>query len=311
MSESAELADLYSVIEESARLANVTCSSDKVWPIMTAYGDMLAQSVIAFRVATGARNAGDFECRFTMLPKELDPYAVALSNGLIAETGHPVGSLLGEIHRNFPIGSCGIDFGVVGGFKKTWSFFPTGGVQSLSELAGLPSMPRSLSENLDFFTRHGLADIVTLIGIDYSHRSVNLYFGRIPAECFEPDGMRSILREIGMPDPSERMLQLGGQGFGIYTTLSWDSPKIERITYAAMTTDPMTLPVQIEPEIKQFVEKAPYSTADRQFVYAITASPNGEYHKLQSYYQWQPGVQHFLLASDPGADAGAPAGTTG
>lgn len=309
MSETTELSDLYSVIEESARLVDVTCSRDKVWPIMTAYGDMLAQSVIAFRVATGERNAGDFECRFTMLPEDLDPYAVALSHGLIEETDHPVGSLLGEIHGQFPIGGCGIDFGVVSGFNKTWSFFPTGDVQSLSKLAELPSMPRSLAANLDFFTRHGLVDIVTLVGIDYSHKSVNLYFGRIPDECFEAKGMRSILREIGMPDPSERMLKLGSQGFGIYATLSWDSPKIERITFAAMTSDPMTLPVQIEPKIEQFVKKAPYSTADRQFVYGITASPGGEYHKLQSYYQWQPGVQHFLLASDPEAEDVPPAGS--
>lgn len=306
MSETTELSDLYSVIEESARLVDVTCSRDTVWPIITAYGDMLAHSVIAFRVATGARNAGDLECRFTMLPEDLDPYAVALSHGFLEETDHPVGSLLGEIHREFPIGSCGIDFGVVSGFNKTWSFFPTGGVQSLAELAKLPSMPRSVAANLDFFTRHGLVDIVTLVGIDYSHKSVNVYFGRIPDACFEEKGMRTILREIGMPDPSERMLQLGAQGFGIYTTFTWDSPKIERITYAAMTSDPMTLPVRIEPKIEQFVKKAPYSTADRQFVYGITASPGGEYHKLQSYYQWQPGVQHFLLASETEADGDSP-----
>jgi hypothetical protein len=306
MSKTVELSRIYSVIEESARLMDVTCSHDKVWPIMTAYGDMLTESVIAFRVATGTRNAGDFECRFTMLPEDLDPYAVAVANGLTAKTDHPVGSLLGEIHRNFPIGSCGVDFGVVSGFNKTWSFFPTGGVQSLAELAKLPSMPPSVATNLDLFTRHGLADVVTLVGIDYSHKSVNVYFGRIPAECFEPEGMRSILREAGLPDPSERMLKLGKQGFGIYATFSWDSPKIERITYAAMTSDPMTLPVQIEPKIEQFVKEAPYSTSDRQFVYGITTSLNGEYHKLQSYYQWRPGVQHFLLASDPAPDSVSP-----
>ncbi|MFI1831426.1 aromatic prenyltransferase [Streptomyces sp. NPDC020412] len=300
MSDKRELAGLYSVIEESARLVDVTCSRETVWPILLAYGDTLAQAVVAFRVATGERNAGDFDCRFTMLPKEMDPYAVALESGLSTKTDHPVGRLLGELHREFPIESSGIDFGVVGGFKKTWSFFPTDDLQSLSDLARLKSLPPSVTANLDFFTRHQLTDRVSLVGIDYPNRSVNLYFGAAPRQTFQADGIRSILQDAGMAAPSERLLHLGEQAFGIYATLTWDSPNVQRITIAAMTPDPMTLPVRIEPKIEHFVNEAPYSTDDRQFVYAITSSPTSEYHKLQSYYKWQSRVENILLVSDNG-----------
>jgi hypothetical protein len=291
MRDNPEPAGLYSVIEEVSRLVGVTCSSDTVQPIMTAYGETLAQAVVAFRVATGERNSGDLDCRFTMLPADLDPYAVALSNGLIAPTDHPVGNLLGEVHQGFPIGFSGIDFGVVGGFKKTWSFFPLDNLQKLSELARLPSMPASAAGNLAFFTRYGLADRVSLVGIDYRHRSVNLYFGGAPAEVFTAETLTSILREAGLPEPSERLLRFVEHGFGIYATLSWDSPKVERITIAAMTTDPRTLPVPIKPAIEDFLKNAPYSTDGHQFVYAITSAPSGEYHKLQSYYRWRPQVE--------------------
>lgn len=300
MSEITELTRLYSVIVECSRLMGVPCSRDKVWPILTAYGDTLTRAVIAFRVATGERNAGDLDCRFTMLPRNLDPYDVAVSKGLTARTGHPVGSLLGELHREFPIESTGIDFGVAGGFKKTWSFFPINRLQSLSELVRLRSLPGSVAGNLGFFTRYCLADRVSLVGIDYPSRSLNLYFGAAPAEVFEGSGVKSILRDAELADPSERLLQLAARAFGIYATLSWESSKIERITIAAMTSDPMTLPVRIEPEIEHFVKNSPYSTDDRQFVYAITSSPHGEYHKLQSYYQWQPRVRNILLVSDNG-----------
>jgi hypothetical protein len=298
MSGTAELAGLYSAIEEAARLLDVTCSRDTVWPIMTAYGDTLPQSVIAFRVATGARNAGDLDCRFTMLPKDLDPYALALSNGLVAETEHPVGALLADIHGRFPIDCSGIDFGVVGGFKKTWSFFPPDDLQKLSELAELPSMPHSLGANVDFFARHGLDDKASLIGIDYQHRTVNVYFGEPPAECFERKTILSMLHEIGMPEPSEQMLKLGEQAFGIYVTLSWDSPRIERICFAVMTPDPTALSLQLEPVIEQFVKSAPSTAADRRFVYAVTSSPDGEYYKLQAYYQWRPQMLNLMLLSD-------------
>jgi hypothetical protein len=300
MSETVEPAALYSVIDECARLVDVPCSRDTVWPILTAYEDTLADAVIAFRVATGEANAGDFDCRFTMLPRQLDPYAVALSADLIAPTDHPVGTLLRELHGEFPIDGTGIDFGVVGGFKKTWSFFPIDDLQSVSELVGLPSMPASVAGNLDFFTRYGLADRVSLIGIDYPHRSVNLYFGAAPAEVFSAQGITSVLRDVGLARPSERLLRLGARAFGIYATMSWDSPKVERITIAAMTSDPMTLPVRIEPKIENVVRNSPYSTEDRQFVYAITSTPTGEYHKLQSYFRWQSRVRNVLLVSHDG-----------
>jgi hypothetical protein len=298
MSNNSELAGLYSVIEESSRLVDISCSRDTVWPILSAYEGTLAQAVVAFRVATGERNAGDFDCRLTMLPQGLDPYAVALSNGLTAKTDHPVGSLLEELHREFPVVSSGIDFGVVGGFKKSWSFFPLDDLQSLSDLVELPSLPQSVAGNLDFFTRYGLADKVSLVGIDYPNKSLNLYFGAAPADTFTAEGITSILRDAGLPAPSERLLQLGAQAFGIYATLSWDSPKLERITIAVMTPDPTTLPVRIEPKIEHYVKNAPYSTDDRQFVYAITSSAKGEYHKLQSYYAWQSRVVNILLVTD-------------
>ncbi|WP_326718148.1 aromatic prenyltransferase [Streptomyces sp. NBC_00243] len=298
MRDNAGPADVYPVIEEVSQLVGVSCSPDTVLPILSAYGDTLAQAVVAFRVATSERNAGDLDCRFTMLPPGLDPYAVAVSNGLIEATDHPVGSLLGELHRGFPIGFSGIDFGVVGGFKKTWSFFPLDDLQPLSELAELESMPASAAGNLPFFTRYGLADRVSLVGIDYRSRSVNLYFGAPPAEVFTPHSLTSILKEAGLPGPSERLLRFATRAFGIYATLTWDSPKVERITIAAMTADPLTLPVPVEPAIEDFLKNAPYSTDGHQFVYAITSAPSGEYHKLQSYYRWRSQVETTLLVPD-------------
>jgi Aromatic prenyltransferase Orf2 len=161
-------------------------------------------------------------------------------------------------------------------------------------------MPRSVAGNLDLFARYGLADRVSLVGIDYPHRSLNLYFGAGPAEVFQAEGIKSMLRDAELVEPSERLIQLGAQAFGIYATLGWESPKVERITIAAMTSDPMTLPVRIEQRIEHFIKNSPYSTNGSQFVYAIASSSTGEYHKLQSYYRWQPRVKNILLVSGNG-----------
>lgn len=284
---------LYAAIEKSARLLDVVCSRDKVLPILTVYGDALAESVIAFRVATAARHTGELACRFT-LPSNVDPYTLAVSNGLITQTDHPVGTLLSDIRERCPIDSYALDFGVVGGFKKIWPFFPRGVPQKVSQLADIPSMPRSLSENIGFFTRHGFADLAGLLGISYRNRTMNVYFGEQPAECFEPKTIRSMLREIGQADPSEEMLEIARDAFGVYVTLSWDSPKIERICFNVATPDPTKLPVRLDSKLQQFVKHIQRADADPRFVYAITSSPDGEYHKLQSYYRWRPKIREII-----------------
>lgn len=304
MSGTAAVADLFSVIEESAQLLKLTCSRDKVWPVLTAYEEALAQAVIAFRVSTGARHVGELDWRFTV-PKDVDPYAIALSNGLITQADHSVGALLSDIQRRCPIDGYGIDFGVVGGFKKIYSFFPPDDMQALSTLVDIPSMPRGLAENLSFFARHGLdGDKVNLVAIDYPQRTVNVYLGPPPTECLEPKNIRSMLREIDLPKPSEQMLKLGQQAFGIYVTLSWDSPKIERFCFAVMAPNPMALPIRIAPEIERFLKSFQCDGADGRFIYyAAVSSTDVEHYKLQSYYRWQARMLNQMLLADSGSPA--------
>lgn len=298
MSDSAELTDLYSAIEGTARVMGVASSRSKVEPVLNAYEHVMAPAVISFRAQTGPRGIGDLDCRWTMLPKDLDPYAVALSRDLIEETDHPVGTLPGEIHRKFPVNGYGFDFGVARGFKKTWSFFDAAAPHSVAALGDLPSMPPSVSENLGFFTKHGLADLVNTVGIDYVKRTVNLYFARPSAEAFAPEGIQAILRDAGMPEASEELMEFSAQGFGVYTTMSWDTTKIERVTFAARTTAPLELPVDMDPSLARLVTEAPYDTTGRQFVYGISATPKGEFHKIQSYYQWHDRVVSMLEPVD-------------
>ncbi|MFB7503554.1 aromatic prenyltransferase [Streptomyces broussonetiae] len=287
---------LYSAIEETAGLLDVTCSREKVWPVLTSFEEFLPQAAILFRVATDARHAGELNLHFMMLPGDVDPYALALSKDLIAKTDHPVGSLLSDIADRFPVESYGIDFGVVKGFQKTWSCFPGNSMQSLAKLADLPSVPPSLAENIGFFSRYGLDENVTLVGIDFGHRTMNVYFGEV-SECLRPDVIRAMLRDIDMPEPSEQLLNFAQQAFGFYATFSWDSPRIERFCYAAIAPDPTALLDRVEPKIEHFLKTVPYGVDDPKAVYAATSPADGEFYKIQSYYQWRPRLVNHMHTS--------------
>lgn len=299
MSATTDSADLYSAIEESAGQLGLPCARETVWPILDAYAQALPHAVIAFRVGTGERYTGDLDWRFTV-PNDVDPYAIAVAKGLTPSTGHPVSATLADIRDRCPIGSYGIDFGVVGGFKKIYTFFPPEDMQKLSTFADMPSMPHGLAEHCDFFARHGLdGDKVNVFGIDYQHRTVNAYFGALPPECLEPDTVRSMIHELGLPEPSETVLKLGQRAFGIYATLGWGSSQVERYCFAIMASESDDLPVRIEPKIEQFLKSVPYGADDGRFIYYAGVSVNGEENfKLQSYFRWQPRMLDQMLLSD-------------
>jgi hypothetical protein len=305
MSGDAEVENVYSAIEESSRLLDVACSRDKVVPILTAYEDALAESVVVFSMATGKSHAGELDYSFVMMPKDIDPYALALSNGLTAETDHPVGALPADIDERCPVESYGADFGVVGGFKKTYSVFPVDDLQAVPKLADIPSMPRSVAENASLFARYGLDDKVKMIGIDYERRTMNLYFAMLPAELREPETILSMLREIGLPEPSEQLLEFAQKAFSLYPTLSWDSSKIERLCFAAITPGSVEFHPDIDPEVEQFARSAPHAYAgERILVHGNTVSPGGEYYKLGSYYKLPPQARQLMVTFDVIKDEG-------
>jgi Aromatic prenyltransferase Orf2 len=303
MSAAVSVEQVYSAIAESAGLLDVACARDKVWPLLTAYQDAFAEAVIVFSMATGERDTGELDYTITVPLGGADPYARALAGGFAAQTDHPVGALLSDVQARCPVRGYAIDCGVVGGFKKTYTFFPLDDLPGLAKLADIPSMPRGLAENAGTFADYGLADRVTMLGIDYRHHTMNAYFGRFPAGCLEPQTVRSMLREIGLADPSESMLEFLRKSFSIYITVGWDTPRIERICFAVITPDPIVLPAGVDPAIGRFATSAPYAYAgNRILVYGGTVAPGGEYYKLGSYYQLAAETRRLLVAFDAIAD---------
>jgi hypothetical protein len=301
MSRGTEVEELYSAIEESARLMGAACPRDKVWPTLTAYGDALAESWMIFSVQTGERHAGELEYTFQVPPGIDDPYAHALSNGFVAETDHPVGALFSDIQKRISIELYGVDYGVLGGFKKVYALFPHD-LQGVSKLADIPSMPRAVGENADFFARHGLGE-AALIGIDYQRKTMNVYF-QLPAAAagnLEPKTVLSMLREIGLPEPDERMLEFACKAYRVYVTLSWDSSKIQRISFAPPprpSLDLSTLPARLEPELEQFMRGAPQAYAgERIGISVVKWSQDGECLDLGSYYQISPLQLEAVMAT--------------
>jgi hypothetical protein len=299
MSEATGLEDVFSAIEESCGLLDIACSRDKVWPFLAEYGNALEAGVF-FTTWTGGR-AGEFNYALLLPPGGPDPYARALSSGFAAETDHPVGSLLSDMQERFPASAYGAECGVADGFKEIHAFFRPDAMPGLSQLADIPSMPPGLAENAGFLARHGVdGKVVGLIAINYQHRTVSVYFGGLR---LEQENIRSMLRELGMPEPNTQELELMQKAFAVYPTFSWDSPKINRICFAVPAQGSIALPVRIEPEIEKFAESAPYAyDGKRILVYGFTFTPGERYYQVQSYWKINPMTRMLLTTFDANKD---------
>lgn len=299
MSGAAGLENIYSAIEESALILGVPCSRAKVWPILTAYGEALTEVAFIFSVSTGSQ---EFDYTIQVPAAIDDPYAHAVSNGLVAKTDHPAGALLSDIKARVPVGEYYSDYGAIGGFQKLYASFPQN-PQGVSGLAGIPSMPDAVAENVGLFTRYDLGD-VALVGIDYKRKTMNLYF-QLPAAVagnLEPRLIRSLLDEVGMPDPDEQMLDLAVGAYRVYITLSWDSLKVERISFAPRPRQRLDLsPIQdrLEPKIKKFMDDAPCAYADERVSIAVPKwTPGGSHFNLGYYYQISPQLKAILVTNE-------------
>lgn len=296
MSGATAVDEVYSTIEESARLLGVPCSRKKIGPILTAYGKGLADAGMVLSVATGGDPTDDLDYTITVPVGGPDPYVVALAEGFVAEPDHPVAGLLDDLKARVPISEYFIDGGIVSGFSKVYAHFP-GDPLTVAQLTDIPSMPPSLTDNAKLFARHHM-DNVAMIGINYQSRKVNLYFAHLPDAFRTEDNIQSLNRELGLSEPQGRALEFAQRSFRSYATLGWESSRIEKICYAPAPVrdwDPSLLPIPLDPRIENFVRNTQCTYSDRPFVIAaLKWSPGGQHLNLGPYIRLSPLLRNLL-----------------
>ncbi|MEX1656935.1 aromatic prenyltransferase [Streptomyces pseudovenezuelae] len=280
MPENLGIEEAFSAVEKASALLNVPCSRDKLWPILKLFTPFEGGFIFS---ATAGERGGDLDLTIQVPRSITDPYAHALSNDLIPQTNHPVASLLADLQKGCSVEECLIDVGVVGGFNKIYVHFPRD-MQTVAQLVDLPSMPHALADNAGYFARHGL-DGVAMIAIDYRHHTTNLYFPTPGG--LEPDTIRSLIRELGLPEPEEELVESARQTFRVYFTLGWDSSTIERISFARILDLPLIR--SREPEFTRFMTGTPYTyDGDRFSISIVKWAPEGAWFNGGSYYQFGP-----------------------
>jgi 6-linalyl-2-O,3-dimethylflaviolin/7-geranyloxy-5-hydroxy-2-methoxy-3-methylnaphthalene-1,4-dione synthase len=296
---SIKITDIYSAIEQSARLLHLPLEPAKVKAALSAFEPAFTNSTVAFRIATGARREEQLGYRYIKYRGDLDPLETAFAEGMLVRGEHPAERLFRDVRDRFEIEGTGGDFEISAGFQKIWCFFPSDRPQPLDELSKLPAMPASVTENLDLLARYGLRE-ASLFAVDYASRTLNVYFDGLPAGTLAPDRVRELTGELGIPRPAECVLDRCSRAFAAYFTFTWKSPKIDRVCFPVLVPDPKLVPPTLGPAISRYAREVPFAGTDRKCIYATTLSGRETYYKLEPFYYWQPTIANAMHLVGPG-----------
>lgn len=276
--------DVYLAIEQACDVVGVPYARHRVEPVLSAFGTGVSEESVVVLAMAGGDQGGDLDYNFTIPTESFDPYRRAVDEGLIEATNHPVSTLLADIADRCRVSLFGVECGVVEGFKKTYVFFPLDELGDLDVLATIPSMPPSVAEHAETYSRLGLSKRISIIGIDYRRHTMNIYF---MAGSLDQAATDAVLVDANLPQPEDPELAAFITGsFSLYPTFSWGSPDISRLCFSSVSPDPHAYPTRLFPEMAAFAAQAPHEyEGPTVLVYGPTITAKGVYHKLGAYFR--------------------------
>ncbi len=275
------LEQLQGDIIRAAEVAEVPYNEKKIGNVLKAYCDFFLSSAVTFVTSTKPKEKRALSYRYVDIQTPHNPFDIALKNGFITKLNHPIDNLFNEIVVQYPIMGYGIDADSAYGLAKIWTFFQI--PQSLTKAYTMTSLPKSIKNNADYFSKFDLKDF-HLFALDYRKLSINLYFMVKELGMFPPEKVARMIGDLGLNIPSQEILEYCSKAITIYYSFSWTSPRIERVCFGVIAEDQSEVPTHLHPVIEHYAAQAPFFTETRKFILGITPSHDGDYIKIESDY---------------------------
>ena len=270
------LEDLMADVQRAADIIEVPVA-DITWDIMRAYEKGFTEDTVGLRITTKKRR--ELNVRYQSLAPQ-DPYSVAVEHGFLTPTDHPVYAICPELIRMRPEAGYFIDLGVTHGFEKIWGFFTN--PLTIEEVCAMETIPASVPAQMDLFKQYGL-NWCGIIAINYRARSMNLYWMDGSFDT-SPEIAGQLVVDSGFPRPSDFDNAFNSKGLGMYMTFTWDSDRIERISFC-QGGPAEAVPAHWPPLVHKYAAEVPLRASERGFA-LCTAYGHGhdDYVKIEGDY---------------------------
>ncbi len=263
-----------------ANLTDVAYCEDTLKRVLSSFEHGFLNRSIQIRSTTKPVAKRDLCFRFLDLESREHPLEQAIRHGEISPNGHAIYGWLPTVAEHFPALGYGVDFEATRGLIKIWQFID--GAYEPEALQELPIMPRGYAASLPLLRELGL-DSVTIVGADYVHNSVNLYFRPSQASHNTSTLVSAVCKHLGFAPPTATAQAHASKTGCIAVTYGWDSPSIERICFYVAGFAREDVP-DYDPQLRTFARNAPALVDDPRFIIGWSHGARGTYLKIEDDY---------------------------
>lgn len=292
--------DLNQLVEDIKRIGEFTgvkCNEEVTWKALNAYKDFFSGSSISMRTTTKPVENRDISVRYVelMIPHNPDPYTTAINAGLLEKNDKPIHKMMAEIDEKHDILGYGVDVDVRKGLSKLWTLLVPSPIEAAYSMS---TFPESVKKTADHFAKFGL-NSYSLYALDFLHTTMNIYVMIKDASTATPEKYRAILEDLGFNSPSPEVIEKCCDARTIYYTFNWDSDVVERVCFGMVCFTKEEVPVQFHPIMKEFVDKAPFTSDLHRYIYSIAFSRKGDYMKVENDYNGTM-IELLLMSAEAG-----------
>ncbi|MGE5342360.1 MAG: aromatic prenyltransferase [Candidatus Omnitrophota bacterium] len=266
-------------IVRAAEIADAPYDREIIQRFLTTYADFFSRSPVTFATNTQPKERRNLSVRYVDLQVPHDPFQLALEKGFLSMDDHPIYELMADIRSRFRISGYGAHLDAGRGLDKIGTFVvPTPVENALT----IPSLPRSIKDYAHFFARHRL-EMIDLLTMDFQHKQVNLYFTVKPRQLTDHD-VADILNELDFEIPTWEICEYCSHATAIYFTFQWNSIRVSRVCFAIPAQTSGLVPAHLHPLLETYVNKAPFRSGLRRFIYTLTFEYQAHFIKIENDY---------------------------
>lgn len=280
MTHSAYLETMKKDILATAERLGVPAKPESIDALLRAYPDGFEETATEYRSANKPLERRGLSYRFVdQVNIDRDPYGVAVREGLLTPTDHPVYGLVNQVSAKCELDGWGVDAEVNYGLEKIWVFLKHGyPVEMLEELDTFPDSARKL---IPVMKEHGLGHF-SIVGADYHHESCNVYFLIHDPAVAAYDNIKKLCDSQGLVWDHE-VGEYASKGICINLSFDWKHEGAIRFCNYLPALPGTEVPDWGEP-FGTLLTDTPTLAPERQFIVGPTFTPNGQYVKLEVDY---------------------------
>ncbi|MBN2004255.1 MAG: hypothetical protein JXA21_12950 [Anaerolineae bacterium] len=274
--------DFLSNLKAVAKTCSVEIQEEKLLPALNCYKDPLEYETVYIKTTNRDLTPREFFIRPGNAAKWFDLAAMAKDHGLADFYDNPLyKAYLSICNEVGAVGSM-VDISVDGEIKKFYAYFAHK-AQPLGRIRKCENLPESILKNSAMLESLGLKRFA-IFGVDFQHNSFNFYYHTDELRL-DRAKLESIFKALDFRLPSEAMLKELESAATIYFTFTYTSDRIERLCFTRIYEDSMEKPVELVPELREFIEEAPIKTAKRNLLMGFTFDKKGCYLKVELDYR--------------------------